>query len=208
MRLTVAKGTRCIYRVLLILLIFSLFVTGCEQTKEPEKIKEPQPLWAVNAEGDPAPPIWMAVSASQDRLEYGEDIDLVLHFRTQDYDSGKYKPSSVVGEVWIKLSEVGSNVVDERIDVKKYDNYSLDLYQDFTHNGSTGKAVVEEITISANELIYEEGAIAIFVDMFISFSEGPIPLDKETSGIAVYYVKYKDYIQLFPSYYYYFNREK
>ncbi len=204
MKVNVAKRTRIVCLILLTLLIFSLFATGCEQSANDS-------LWGTNSDSsdEPAPPIWMVYSTQKKNIDHGDDLNLLLYFLPlADYDHVFPSASSSIScEIQMKAYDQNSDPIDEKSKVvATYDKFSKDMYQSFTRNGVSYTSAIEEICVPSDWFLDQEGAISFFVNMNITLEDGST--FEEGSGISLYYAKTGDTIQLFSSYYSFANRMK
>lgn len=197
-----SKNIKGVFRALFIIIMLVILV-GCNQGHKDG------PLWAIENQGDPSPPIWLAISAEKSRIESGEDLQLNLYYRPiGEYYDTRYSHRLTQVNCKITMSRHNDDqIVEDDIVVREIDNFSDELYVEHSHNDILYRTAVENIVCPADWFQYEKGAISWFVTMELIFSDNTSPR-YEGSGISLYYIKEKNSILLFGSYYNFHNYQR
>ena len=185
-------------RVLLILLLICLTTVGCGRANDNH------PMYWNNVSAGMAPPLWLACSTEKSQLEFGEDLEVILHFRyPTDYDNymDQYKPTNIQCTVGIAAKDKNFDFIPEKMaTIKEYDSFTSDMYQSYYRDDILFTTALESICVPSDWFSDIQGSIVFIVDMDLIFPHKDSPT-RWANGIALYYKRCNNIIQLFGTYY-------
>ena len=184
-------------RVLLILLLICLTTVGCSRANDNH------PMYWNNVSAGMAPPLWLACSTEKSQLEFGEDLEVTLYYKpVTEYDaSSAYSPTNITCKLKMRAHDQNSDIVPERnILIKEYDSFTPDMYQSYYRGDILFTTALESICVPSYWFSDIQGSIVFIADMDVTFPHKNSPT-RWANGIAPYYKRCNNIIQLFGTYY-------
>ena len=199
-------------RTLLLILVLSLSLTGCQIPvpptvgEEPTQENVPTQEDTIISSGDIAAPIWMMAYVPNQYLDYDTDLDVILLYHPLVNSESSGMKDSILNMTYeitmVAYDDEGEYLEETTTFVTRIENATKDMYRSITINGYTYCRMVEEIVVPKEMLVCPNGAIVFIVDAYYTIrvrQEEKIITQKDRSGACVYYRKLEQNIRLFGS---------